>query len=189
MKLVFEANNAKELIGQMENFLSAIGGKEKITVVTPAAQETAFVEEAAPKPHAGVRADVPQAGIGVKASSAPVGTAKRPGRPPKNPRTPLEQEEVGVYTGPVTTPAPAADFLDVAPAAVAAPSAPAAPAAKSSAVKFTKEHVTAALQAVNSKKGINTARAVLAQFGQERLSSLPEDQYEAFMEACHKVVG
>lgn len=52
------------------------------------------------------------------------------------------------------------------------------------AAVYSKEQVTSALQSLNSKKGLTACREILAKFGQERLSSLPAEQYGQFMQEC-----
>lgn len=51
-------------------------------------------------------------------------------------------------------------------------------------VVYTKDQVTDALKKVNSAKGLPTVKAILAEFGQDRLSSIEEKDYPAFIEKC-----
>jgi hypothetical protein len=54
--------------------------------------------------------------------------------------------------------------------------------------KVTRENVHQALQQVNVAAGLPRAREILAEFKAPRLSDIPEDQFEKFVNRCNEVV-
>lgn len=61
--------------------------------------------------------------------------------------------------------------------------------AKTSAVAFTKEDFIQALSKVNSKVGIDAARALLTKFGAKKSSDVQKEQYGEFIDACNEIIG
>jgi hypothetical protein len=90
---------------------------------------------------------------------------RKPGRPPKlNAETQVSEPSVSPQ------PAYESETPEITPAIAIAPP--------------TKEQAVQALQELNIKKGLETARSVLKKFGCARISELKPEQFTAFIELC-----